>query len=95
MVNFGEVWRAQLAESTLRTSTLVPLGYFKILSRSVQILERESGVRKEMGSYRILFIFSKTSTMVPEFAVGDLPLVRTAALVPEFAAKDLLLGRTL
>ena len=29
-MNFGEVWRAQLAKSTLRTSTLVPMGYFQI-----------------------------------------------------------------
>ena len=32
MVNFGEVRRAQLAKSTLLTSTLVPLGSFKICS---------------------------------------------------------------
>ena len=42
-----------------------------------------------------LFIPSKTTTLVPEFAVEDLPLSRTAALVPEFAVKDLPLGRTL
>ena len=28
-------------------------------------------------------------TLVPEFAVEDMPLGRTAALVPEFAVKDL------
>ena len=38
---------------------------------------------------------SKTATLVPEFAVEDLPLGRTAALVPEFAVKDLPLGWTL
>ena len=31
-VNFGEVRRAQLAKSTLLTSTLMPLGSFKICS---------------------------------------------------------------
>ena len=31
---------------------------------------------------------NKTSNLVPEFAVEDLPLGRTAALVPEFAVKD-------
>ena len=42
-----------------------------------------------------LFIPSKTATLVPEFAVEDLPLGRTAALVPEFAVEDVPLGRTL
>ena len=42
-----------------------------------------------------LFIPGKTATLVPEFAVEDLPLGRTAALVLEFAVKDLPLGRTL
>ena len=32
---------------------------------------------------------SNTATLVPEFAVEDLPLGRTAALVPEFAVKGL------
>ena len=40
-----------------------------------------------------LFIPSKTATLVPEFAVEDLPLGRTAAFVPEFAVKDLPLDR--
>ena len=42
-----------------------------------------------------LFIPSKTATLVPEFAVEDLPLSRTAAFVPAFAVKGLSLGRTL
>ena len=42
-----------------------------------------------------LFILSKTATLVHEFAMGDLPLVRTPALVLEFAVQDLSLGRTL
>ena len=41
------------------------------------------------------FIPVKTATLVPEFAVEDLPLGRTAALVPEFAVKELSLGRKL
>ena len=36
----------------------------------------------------LLFISSKTVTLVPEFAVEDLPLCRTATLVLEFAVKD-------
>ena len=38
-----------------------------------------------------LFIPSKTATLVPEFAVEDLPLGKTAALVPRFSVKDLTL----
>ena len=38
---------------------------------------------------------TKTATLVPEFAVEDLPLDVTAILVPAFAVKDLPLGRTL
>ena len=41
------------------------------------------------GKLPHLFTPSKTATLVPEFAVDDLPLGRTAALVPEFAVKDL------
>ena len=47
------------------------------------------------GKLPHLFIPGNTATLVPEFAVEDLPLGRTAALVPEFAVKDLPLGRTL
>ena len=35
------------------------------------------------GKVPHLFIPSKTVTLVPEFAVENLPLGRTAALVPE------------
>ena len=51
VVNFGEVQRAVLAKSTLLTSTLVPLGSFQNLLRSVQMLKRE-WVQKATGSYR-------------------------------------------
>ena len=47
------------------------------------------------GKLPYLFIPSKTATLVPEFAMEDLPLVRITALVPEFAVEDLPLGRTL
>ena len=36
------------------------------------------------GKLPLLFIPSKTATLVSEFAVEDLTLDRTAALVPEF-----------
>ena len=65
-------------------------GIFSDLLRSVQMLKRECGA--ESNGKKIL---SKTATMVPEFAMENLPLNRTAALVPGFAAKDLPLGRTL
>ena len=43
VVNFSEVRRAQLAKSTVRTSTLVPLEYFQIFLRFVQMLKTEWG----------------------------------------------------
>ena len=46
------------------------------------------------GKLPHLFIASKTATLIPEFAVEDLPLGRTATLVPEFAMEGLPLGRT-
>ena len=67
VVNFGEVRRAQLAKSTLLTSTLVPLGSFQICSDA----------KERVGCGKHLFIPSKTATLVPEFAVEDLPLGRT------------------
>ena len=57
------------------------------------MLKREWGAESN-GKLPHLFISSKTATLVPEFAVEDLPLGRIAALVPEFALKDLSLGRT-
>ena len=58
------------------------------------MLKREWGAESD-GKLPHLFILRKTVTLVPEFAVEDLPLDRTEALVPEFAVKDLSLGRTL
>ena len=58
------------------------------------MLKREWGAESN-GKLSHLFIPSKTATLVPEFAVGDLLLDRTEILVPAFAVKDLPLGRTL
>ena len=69
-------------------------GIFSDLLRSVQILKRGCGAESN-GKLPYLFISSKTTTLVPEFAVEDLPLDRTTTLVPAFAAKDLTLGSTL
>ena len=56
--------------------------------------EREGVGVESSGKLPHLFIPSKTATLVPEFAVEDLPLSRTAALVPVLSVKDVLLGRT-
>ena len=69
-------------------------GLVTAVLRSVQMLKREWDAESS-GKLQHLFIPSKTATLVPEFAVEDLPLGRTAGLVPEFAMKDLPLGRTL
>ena len=58
------------------------------------MLKREWGAESN-GKVPHLFMPSEIATLVPEFAVEDLPLGITAALGPEFAVKDLLLGRTL
>ena len=46
-------------------------------------------------SYCVICGNQQEATLVPEFAVEDLPSGRTAALVHEFAVKDLPLGRKL
>ena len=61
--------------------------------------EREREREREWGAESNekllhLHISGKTATLVPEFAVEDLPLGRTAALMPEFTVTDLPLGRT-
>ena len=93
MVNYGEIRRAQLAKSTLLTSTLVPLGSFQIFK--VCSDDKKRGGSESNGKLPHLFIPSKTATFVPKFVVEDLPFGRTVAYVPEFAVKDLPLGRTL
>ena len=55
------------------------------------MLKREWGAETN-GKLPHLLILSKIATLVPEFAVGDLPLGRISALVPEFAVKNLPLG---
>ena len=69
-------------------------GIFSDILRSVQMLKRE-WVAESNGKLPHLFIPSKTATMVPEFAVEDLPLGTIAVLVPELTGKELPLGRTL
>ena len=81
-MNFGEVRRAQLAKCTLLTSTVVLWD----LLRSGQMLKRELGAESN-GKLPYLFIPSKPATLVPEFAVEDLPLGRTAALAPGFTVR--------
>ena len=58
------------------------------------MVNREWGAESN-GKLPYLFIPSKTATLVPAFAVEDLPLDRTPTLVPALAVKDLPLGRTL
>ena len=58
------------------------------------MLKRE-GDAEINGRLPHIFIPSKTATLIPEFAMEDLPLGRNAALGPEFVVKDLPLGRTL
>ena len=69
-------------------------GIFPDLLNSVKMLRREWGAESNRKLMH-LFIPSKTATLVPKFAVEDLPLGRTAALGPEFEVKDLPLGTTL
>ena len=58
------------------------------------MLKRECSMESN-GKLPHLFIPSKTTTLIPEIAVEDLPLGTTAALVPEFEVKNLPLGRIL
>ena len=55
-------------------------GIFSDLLTSVQIVKREWDAESN-GELRHLFIPSKTATLVPEFAVEDLPLSRNSILV--------------
>ena len=77
--HFGEVRRAQLAKTTLLTSTLMPWDLFR--SFKVYSDAKESGVRKTAGSYRIYSNPGKTAALVPKFEVQDLP---SAELQPRF-----------
>ena len=54
--------------------------------------KREWG-EESNGKLPHLFIPSKIATLVPEFAVEDMPLGRNETLMPEFAVKALPLGK--
>ena len=69
-----------------------PLGSFR--SFKVRSDAKEEWGAESNGKLQHLFIPSKTATLVPEFAVEDLPLGRTETLVPELPVKELPLGRT-
>ena len=72
----------------------MPLGAFSDLLRPIQMLKREWGAESN-GKLLNLFIPTKIATLVPEFAVEDLPSDRNGTLVLAFAVKGLPLGRTL
>ena len=93
MVNFGEVQRGPVSQIHSQLLVGAP-GIFSDLLRSFQVLKREWGAESN-GKPPHLFIPSKTATLIPEFAMEDLPLGRTAALVLEFVEKYLPLSRTL
>ena len=66
VMNFGEVWRSQLAKSTLLASMWD-------LLRSVQMLKRVWGTESNRKPLH-LFIPGKTEALVPAFVVEDLLL---------------------
>ena len=68
----GEVRKVQLAESTLLTSKLVPLGIFSDLLSSFQMLKRAQGAESN-GKLPHLFIPSETATLVSEIC-GERPV---------------------
>ena len=82
MVNFGEVRKGPVSQIHSPHLQAGAPGIFSNLLRSLQTLKREWDAE------------SKAATLVPVFAVEDLPLDRTPTLVPAFAVKDLPLGRT-
>ena len=61
----GEVRRAQLAKSILLSSTLVPLGSFKVYS--------DANEKAGCGKQPYLIIPGKTAALIPKYAVEDLP----------------------
>ena len=70
------------------TAAFAEFAVKKCLLRSVQMLKRKWGAEIN-GKLPHVFFSSKTATLVPEFAVEDLPLGTTAALA-EFAVKNCL-----
>ena len=93
-MNFGEFRRGPVSLIHFPHLHIGAPEIFSDLLRSVQMLKREWGAESN-GKLSHLFIPSKTATLVPEFAVEDLPLERTAVLVPEFAVNDMSLDITL
>ena len=79
VVNFGEVRKAQLPKSTVRTSTLVPWNLFR--SFNIYSVAKERVWFVSNGKLPHLCKASKTATLVHEFAVEDLP---SAELQPRF-----------
>ena len=80
MVNFGEVWRAQLAKSTLLSSSLVAWDLFRSFKVCSDAKKKErGGCRKQREATTP--IPGKTAALVPEFAVENLPL---AEVQPRF-----------
>ena len=58
------------------------------------MLKREWGAESN-GKLPHQFTSNETATLVPDFAVEDLPLGRTESLGAKFAVEDLPLRRTL
>ena len=73
VVNIGEVRRAQLAKSTLLTSSLVPLGCFRFFKACSDAKERVGCGKKREATAPTDLIPGKSVALVPEFAVEDLP----------------------
>ena len=82
VVDFGEIHSPHLHDGTSGMS----VSEFSDLLWSAEMLKRGWGVENNRKLLH-LFIPSKTATVVPEFAVEDLPLDKTATLVPAFAVK--------
>ena len=80
VVNFSKVQRAQLAKSTLLTSTLVPLGSFRSFKICSDAKERV-GLQNATGSYHTYSVPGKAAALVSEYAVENLP---SAELQPRF-----------
>ena len=83
VVNFGEFRRAQLAKSTLLTSTLVPLGSFNVCSDA----KERVGCGKQREATASIQSLVKLQPWFLSFEVEDLPSA-------ELQAKFLRLGRT-
>ena len=77
VINFGEVRMAQLAKSTLLTSTLEPMGFFFFRSFKICSDTKETVGCGNQREATAPIIPSKTASLVSEFAMEDLPLVRT------------------